>query len=760
MLYSGVRSYARNMSAEEETEPDWVVTKPSPEFMEALRKGVGEAIRTAGPDYGQALRDLDKAVQQVSVVDLICVISLYFLTVKPGVNPEFDRPGGIFQHHVELIQAFALRRKLEETKPEIPLQDGLKAVAEGATAVTDAFMILEAARIARAGSEEDRRRRIAVATLRLHRAVVRGSAYHSIMAPMIAQLYAPLDDQLDRSIGLNPSALVAFWWAVAAEIEDRIESHRDRVREVAELPLNEEWRNKVKEVYRRIPVELNEDLMSLLSRNDEQRRAFAIIAGDANLLEVFGFSLEQLVSLYPGDVRPEDLQRILDLWSLEFGGTGEISLDEVLLENPVSSRPIVKLTDRLFLWPLASAFHHSAIGMLETTFEDRTDLWAEYLDRRGKYLERAVSSALSAKFTDATALVNFKWVHPDDGKEYETDLLILVGSSALIVESKGGRISKHSYMGKGRPLRDDIHELIVEPSVQAHRLGTLIEANNEVEITTEAGESAVIDTSDVLEIITLGTTLESIAAMLPDLREVVDAGLTTQEVTALSHSIALSDLQVVLEILEHPSEVLHYFRRRGEIENGTFLEGDEVDLLGFYLESGFNLGESEFTEEHQLQTFGLSDPIDTYYYGLEAGLTTDKPTSKRTEWWEALLTAVERKALPYWTEIGHVICNVAYEQQVEFRNSLEQLKVEIESGERTLDDFVLFQNGPEQRRDFLIGLVATEESSEARAIQIQNAASQVFRERPDVDRLLVISLPMTSAASPYRVLALVLRPSE
>src|SRR5687767_12372565 len=84
-------------------DPGWVATQPSEEMLAAMREGMDRAIETAGPDFGEALRNLDAAVSRVQPFDLICTVALYFLTVEAGTNPEFNRPEGIFQHHAELI---------------------------------------------------------------------------------------------------------------------------------------------------------------------------------------------------------------------------------------------------------------------------------------------------------------------------------------------------------------------------------------------------------------------------------------------------------------------------------------------------------------------------------------------------------------------------------------------------------------------------------------------------------------------------------
>jgi len=324
----------------------------------------------------------------------------------------------------------------------------------------------------------------------------------------------------------------------------------------------------------------------------------------------------------------------------------------------------------------------------------------------------------------------------------------------LLVECKGGRLSSHSRRGKGRPLRDDIEDLLVAPGVQAGRLAELLErGDGDFELTSKDGEAILVDTTRVKRVVTLGTTLEPLAAMLPGLRELVEAGLTDKELDALAYNITLFDLQFILNILGHPSEVIHYLSRRAELEKGEFLSGEEADLLGFYLQTGFNLGESEFSGEHQMRTFGLSDAIDVYYYSVEAGIEADKPKVERIEWWEQLLSTIENRGLPRWTELGLTLCNVAKEDQEAFREAMLELRRMIVSGERPADDYVLFTNGPPQRRDYFVGLIATDTGSSQRSEQMMNVAKQAFAQDDAIDRLTMIGWSAVPTPEPYTVLA-------
>ena len=173
--------------------------------------------------------------------------------------------------------------------------------------------------------------------------------------------------------------------------------------------------------------------------------------------------------------------------------------------------------------------------------------------------------------------------------------------------------------------------------------------------------------------------------------------------------------------------------------------------MGLYLVSGFNLGPAEFEGKHRMTAYGLSDPIDLYYYGRENNFEADKPSVDRTEWWDALLTKIEMRAVPRWTELGRTLCHVAKEDQEKFEQSLHDLRAQIAAGTRPPEDFVLFTNGPEQRRDHFIGLISDERGPAASA-RCEGVAKQVFANDENINRVTVIAWPSKPISAPYSFL--------
>ena len=166
------------------------------------------------------------------------------------------------------------------------------------------------------------------------------------------------------------------------------------------------------------------------------------------------------------------------------------------------------------------------------------------------------------------------------------------------------------------------------------------------------------------------------------------------------------------------------------------------------------MGEKEFEDGHTLDVTGMSDPIDRWHYCQDEGMEAERPRVRRTPWWEAVLTQVEKGRLLRWPEIGISMCNVAPAEQSALEAAMKQLRDDINTGHRSATHVIVFENGPPQRRDvFVGGLIAASSDREKRAQQYQAAASVVMRES-SLQRVIVLAWTPVPIEVPYFALGL------
>jgi hypothetical protein len=141
-----------------------------------------------------------------------------------------------------------------------------------------------------------------------------------------------------------------------------------------------------------------------------------------------------------------------------------------------------------------------------------------------------------------------------------------------------------------------------------------------------------------LRFIPLSVTYENLGFVSASLKDCIEAGLI-ESGHALVPSICFTDLEVIYEILDSEAERIHYLARRVEIERTMQYNGDEMDLLAFYLDTGFSIGEWE-GGQHFISMAGKSKELDPFFVGRADGVSVPKPRLKLTDWWRAILSRI------------------------------------------------------------------------------------------------------------------------
>lgn len=103
-----------------------------------------------------------------------------------------------------------------------------------------------------------------------------------------------------------------------------------------------------------------------------------------------------------------------------------------------------------------------------------------------------------------------------------------------------------------------------------------------------------------------------------------------------------------------------------------------MDFLGFYLDTGFNVGDLE-KEKVSLALTGMSAPIDLYYNSRDAGVTLRKPVPKLSPYFSTLIGAIESRAFAGWSTVTTDLLRCAsWEEQGKVEKLLAQLKKKVE----------------------------------------------------------------------------------
>lgn len=83
---------------------------------------------------------------------------------------------------------------------------------------------------------------------------------------------------------------------------------------------------------------------------------------------------------------------------------------------------------------------------------------------------------------------------------------------------------------------------------------------------------------------------------------------------------------------------------RSEFEANAHYVADETDLLAFYIDNGFNIGEKEY-DGTTLVIYGMSEMLAPYYMSVWTREKVEKPKRPFAKWWKLILDQMDVQPL-------------------------------------------------------------------------------------------------------------------
>ena len=134
----------------------------------------------------------------------------------------------------------------------------------------------------------------------------------------------------------------------------------------------------------------------------------------------------------------------------------------------------------------------------------------------------------------------------------------------------------------------------------------------------------------------------------------------------------IADFETLFDFLDHPVQIIHYLERRQELEKVLGYMGDELDLMGLYMGTLFNIGDID--PEADLVISEMSSPLDAYYNSRDAGVDIPKPKPKISPLFSGILEQLEKRHTTRWTEIGVILNRFSPEDQRQLTKMVEKIK--------------------------------------------------------------------------------------
>ena len=620
---------------------------------------VQEIAQIAEAEFQEKFFSLGEWFERYDPLHLLAYCCSYFTYHPAGVDPELGGGLDFHPYHLEILQAFALMQ--ERSSSDRPLGVEAEELLDVMSAVGQAAANRGwKASIDQAEGESEWN--FAVSAMRTQTMAVRNPGYPHHIRQIVRDLAATVREDFVGVHGADPVRLVDTLFSLPNVALSRLNAHRGRVA----LFYREKSYQAVAAAYREsFPGggDLDADrLFQLAGRKLHSMKAILVYHSDLRLADCFTFTLDEVAAAYGQCVDREAIQAVIEKLAFEFGDLGDWNKEWVILDNPVLKRPFIKIDDETYFLALVGHIPHCASGLLEALIVEDRALDQKYRDRKAQYLEDEVERLFRAGFPGGRVYRGSMW---DDGagNRGENDLTMVLGSVAIVVEAKSGSISPQAQRGAPKRLVDTVRRLIVEPADQAYRFVRLLQGTDGPRsFATRSGAENKIDVSGVRYFLPLTVTMEQFG-FLSNLRNLADVGVGVREVSELAQVLSLTDLMVIFEVLDLQSEKAHYFFRRRELGARMRLHGYEMDVLAFYLDHGFNIGEVEFSGNSFVDLTLASKRLDHYFVGQQLGVEVDRPELRLTPWWASMLQRLDGDLNQNRLDAALMLLNVPFDQQ-------------------------------------------------------------------------------------------------
>lgn len=720
---------------------------------EAVLKGLVEIGKTHQDKFPVQLGTVESILRSVDPLLTISMLATYGL--MGGVDDDGHVGSGykgeeFNQSHVELAQALSLRVPFGERSLEFPKPDTIQQLFDLLAEVGQAYSLRRFIQLQEERSDENKAVVMIQEELRLHTQTVRNWGYLSRVAGIIKRLCAPIDDVFHTSAGIRATTVIDLFTHLIRRQERLVNR---RINNLAPTFRATTITGMLDAYYKAHP-HLKESTAEMVTFAMEQRitldqmKSMLLSHSDLSLDEIYTFDVGILAS--ETGVDAPSIASALDRLSLRFGELTKSNPEHFFLTNPVWTKPIIKLTGGKYFCAMPQAFFSFVFPTLAELLGSDDSAVAKYEKQRAEFLESDLRELFGKAFPDCEIGTGYKWREGPD--EYENDLMVRVDSHLILVEAKSHAVSWSALRGAPDRARRHVKEMLLDPSTQSLRLATRVE---QALADKDKRESLLPDfpvsLDQVRTVLRLSVTLEDFATLQTTLHHAKNANWIPTD-HPVAPCILLADLEVVFDILESTPHKIHYIKRRADLEAHSDYKGDELDLLGFYLQSGFNIGEGEYSNHHFVLV-GMSKPIDRYYTALEEEIVTSKPVPKMTHWWKDICAKIETRDIHQWSDVANVLLSVSYEDQEAIAKKFKQLAKNVHKNWRLPSHNCAVVMVPHRRRPDALAVVAFKErDKDSRHTRMENVAAGVFGSS-HVERCLVIGINIDKMHYPYSLIA-------
>lgn len=663
---------------------------------EEEQKKLLEALATYRPKLRQEIDEqvhkLESVLAKYDAINMIANFALVNVSYDPETYKEYAHEGK--QPYVEYVILLYLKKPYEAKEPAPIGRGEIQEVWDALDKIfynTILFYGTEAAhpnRVAPPDRLEELRYRTIIYELN-----VRNPAYYHHELDLLRGLFRPHSDWIERHLGFNVDDAINLTESMPKLAMEKFRRRRDDSDKAAKELRDEVIRYKKGEPgdseYPRAIIEQ----LSKMSGRDLTGAVKNMLMGwtFAGLGTVWSTNREELAE--DAGIDPKRVKAFLDFFSLGFGDVSD-EFDWPSPTHQLQKKPIIRW-DSNYLLPIPNLLVQHMRFALESAVKEDSAYWETYQRKRSSYLEEQALQLLSNALGKCEYYLNLNYLKPNGGQhgeEAELDGLITFDNALFLVECRARTMSLPARRG-APSVTEDLKGIVVEAHDQALRAREYIRNAKPPVFRLVNGRTLTLDLSKIKQIFLVTVSLDSLTVFTPVLHEVADLGIFNSN--ELPWAVCLTDLRVISELCEFPSEFIHFLRRRREINQVKSVHvNDELDWFGHYLAEGLSFESFLLSTGSKVRLTSYTVPMDDYYlYEMGVRKTpAKKPSQKVPPLMRQVIEWLEAERPHSYSDAVCVLLDMGKETRKQFEQSFHRIRKKA-TRTRVLHDFTMYFEG-------------------------------------------------------------------
>ena len=366
-------------------------------------------------------------------------------------------------------------------------------------------------------------------------------------------------------------------------------------------------------------------------------------------------------------------QKLLDCLSFEIGqdkefATGEYAYSPLNIWS-TAKRPFLKVNNEYFCFDQLILFDNLYRIIQRAIFKLKPEYRQKWNNIQQKQTED-IACSLFEKLLPKSKIhrnVYSKFQLQNKNKQdwRENDAIIIDDDNLIILEVKGGAFTYTPPAYDFEAFKNSIKSLMEKPAIQGQYL---IDELNKQKIlilyNQKHQEIDKINISNFRNIIICCCTLDNFTAFSTKQNILNDLGLEKPKYP--SWTLSIDDLRIYADLIESPSQFVHFLEQRLKAINSRLSFNDEIDHLALYFKCNCYVDAFRDVTINRITIGSHKEEIDTYYhnkYVLDDRDELIKPHQKISKRIKEIIHILDKQHKTGYTKIAGYLLDLGPERE-------------------------------------------------------------------------------------------------